>query len=74
MRTTLVLTVDETLGEFLENQQGLSDPSALVNKLLHEAMQNEVQPAVQASDRGLPAHDDVDVALEEHLDENTHSG
>ena len=39
MRTTLTLTVDEDLAEFVRNQQGIVDPSAFISMLLREDME-----------------------------------
>ena len=41
MRKTLVLSVERELVQFMETQQGLVDPSALINKLFHEDMQRK---------------------------------
>lgn len=72
MRSTLILEVDDQMSEFIKSQQGLVDPSALVNKLLHEEMARE---GIDMNSPGQAAtqHDETQVAMEEFLDENTHA-
>jgi len=38
MRKTLTLTLDNELAEFIQNQQGMVDPSEYINHLFHEDM------------------------------------
>jgi hypothetical protein len=68
MRSTLILEVDDQISEFINSQQGLVDPSALVNKLLRDEMKRE---GSQADGRGEAYNDDIKVAMEEFVDENT---
>lgn len=68
MRSTLILEVDDRMSEFIKNQQGLVDPSALINKLLREEMARE---GMDAKSGQAPKQDDIKVAMEEFLDENT---
>ncbi len=67
---TAVLTVNEELAQFIENQQGMVDPSALVNKLIHDEMDRQgFQVDKQAPS---PLEDKTLEALELFLDEDTH--
>jgi hypothetical protein len=69
MRTTFVLTVDESLADFIYNQQGSVDPSAFVNKLVHDEM---ARLGKRPSRQSLAnARDDVITGLEEYLDKDT---
>ncbi|MCE3235599.1 MAG: hypothetical protein K0Q50_1779 [Vampirovibrio sp.] len=72
MRTTLTLTVDEEMARFINEQPGLVDTSALINKLIHEDMMRKgitVDPAIKAKLQ----QDDVLQTLELYADENTHA-
>lgn len=69
MRATVVLTVDDALAEFMNSQQGLMDPSALINQLIHEEM------AAHEGNKGDPARLDDPVLVEQEawLDADTHA-
>lgn len=72
MKTTLILTVDEELAEFIQNQPGVVDPSAFINKLFHEEMVRKsvrLDPGLKSSIR----NDEVKREAELFLDENTHA-
>lgn len=72
MRSTLILEVDDDLSAFIENQQGLVDPSALVNKLVREEIKREgLQPEGARQNKTQP--NTVHRALEELVDEDTHA-
>lgn len=72
MRTTLTLNVDQELAEFIANQQGSVDPSALINKLLHEEMSRK-GIHIDSHLKSKLQDDEVLQALEMHMDENTHA-
>ncbi|HEY9686252.1 MAG TPA: hypothetical protein V6C52_04680 [Coleofasciculaceae cyanobacterium] len=71
MRKTLTLTVDEEMAQFINNQPGTNDPSALINKLFHEEMKRkgfQADPSMRARMR-----DEVIQEFELFLDANTHA-
>jgi len=70
MRTTLTLEVNDELSEFLNNQAGTTDPSALINKLLRDEMSRQ-----GTTDRQLQFNDQdgLQAEMENFLDENTHA-
>jgi hypothetical protein len=72
MRTTLTLTVEEEMARFIASQQGLVDPSALINKLIHEDMERKgIQ--ISSDSKSKLQDDEILQALELHIDENTHA-
>ncbi len=66
MRTTLVLTLDDELAAFLYNRPGMVDPSAMVNRLVRQAMARHPEQAASGT-----VSDGVSVAMEAMLDEDT---
>jgi hypothetical protein len=72
MRTTLTLTVDNALAEFIHALPGFIDPSALMNRLLREDMARcGMQPDATLTAR--LENDDVMTLAEFALDEDTHA-
>ena len=72
MRTTLTLTVDDELAQFIADLPGLVDPSALINRLLHEDMARrgiQIDPTLKTR---LQNDEELNEA-EFMLDENTHA-
>lgn len=74
MRTTLTLTVDEETARVMtESPAGFGDPSALINKLIHEDMARKgvrIDPTLKSRMQ----KDDIAQTVELFLDENTHAG
>ncbi len=71
MRSTLILEVSEKMSDFIQNQQGAVDPSALVNLLLRKQMAREnfqTNPSKTKTDRN-----DIRAALEDFVDQDTHA-
>jgi hypothetical protein len=72
VKTTLILTVEEEMAEFIRNQPGMVDPSAFINKLFHDDMARKsitLDPRLRSSIR----NDEVKREAELFLDENTHA-
>lgn len=66
MRKTLTLTLDNELAEFIQNQQGMVDPSEYMNQLFHEDMKKHGFQADQSTKQAI--QDDVIKELELSVD------
>lgn len=68
MRNTLSITLEPELADFVQNQAGTVDPSALINKLFYDDMKRK-GVTLNSQSQAKVANDAESRAAEEMLDQ-----
>lgn len=68
MRTTLTITVDQDLADFIHRQPGVIDPSAFINKLIHDDIRKQnISPGDTKNNKADKTVKELELSLDEQI-------